>query len=171
MHVVQPDVVGLVIAFVYGRIESLGIQTDPLGQKFPCPRNSFFLEVIAEGEVAQHLEESAVAGRLSHVLQVTRADALLAGGHAPSGRDLFPCEIGLKGSHSGVDDQKALVVVRHQRKAVHSQMSLALKELQEHFTKFIYAVILHFKLFLQRFIQGSQSEPQRCVRTNNTTGG
>ena len=38
------------------------------------------LEVIAEGEVAQHLEEGAVAGGLADVLDIAGADALLAGG-------------------------------------------------------------------------------------------
>ena len=46
--------------------------------KAPC--NSFLLEVIAEGEVAQHLKIRAVAGLMADVFNVAGADALLAGG-------------------------------------------------------------------------------------------
>ena len=95
VHIVEPDIVGLVIAFVYGRIESLGIQADPLGQELPCPRDRLFFEIVAKREIAQHLEEGAVSGRFADVLQVAGADALLAGGHAPSGRDLLTGEVRL----------------------------------------------------------------------------
>ena len=126
-----------------GRIETVGIQADPFGQKFPCPRNGLFFEIIAEGEVAQHLKEGAVAGSLAYVLQIACADALLAGSHACAGRDLLACEIGFEGSHARVDDQKALVIVGNKGEAVHAQMSLALKKLQKHLTQLIYTVFFH----------------------------
>ena len=148
VHVVEPDVIGFVIAFVNGRIESLGIEADPLGQKLPCPRNRFFLEIVAEREVSEHLEESAVTRCFAYIFKVACADALLAGGHTPPRRDLLACEI-------GVDDQKALVIVGDQGETVHSQVSLALKELQEHFAKFVYAIVLHFYRILQNTDQKS----------------
>ena len=113
-HLFVPDLIGFVIAFIYGRIQTLGIQADDLGQELPCPRNGLILEIIAEREVAQHLEESAVPRGLADVLQVACTDALLAGGHALPGGDFLACEIRLEGRHTGVDDQKALVVMRDQ---------------------------------------------------------
>ena len=38
------------------------------------------LKIIAEGEVAQHFKESAVARGLAHALDIRGTDALLAGG-------------------------------------------------------------------------------------------
>ncbi len=43
-------------------------------------------EVVLEGEVAQHLEEGAVACGDANALNIRSADALLAGGHTMTGR-------------------------------------------------------------------------------------
>ena len=42
---------------------------DP-GQQLPAPGDRVRLEVVAEGEVAQHLEEGVVARRAAHLLEV-----------------------------------------------------------------------------------------------------
>ncbi len=47
------------------------------GQQLPRIVDRTFLEVIAEGEVAVHLEERAVTGRLTDIVNVVRANALL----------------------------------------------------------------------------------------------
>ena len=52
------------------------------GEELPGPVDRLALEVIAEAEVAQHLEERHVPRRLADVLDVAGADALLAGGGA-----------------------------------------------------------------------------------------
>src|SRR5256885_14197726 len=41
-----------------------------LGQQLPGPLERLALEVVAEGPVAQHLEEGVVAGRVAHVFQI-----------------------------------------------------------------------------------------------------
>ena len=51
-------------------------------QKLPGVVDRAFLEVVAEGEVAVHLEEGAVARRLANVVDVVGTDALLNGGGA-----------------------------------------------------------------------------------------
>ena len=53
------------------------------------------LKVVAEGEVSEHLEKRAVAGRLSDVLDIAGADALLAGADAAPRRDLLSGEVRL----------------------------------------------------------------------------
>ncbi len=114
MHVVEPDIVCFLILYIDGRIQTLRIKAYSLCQELPGPRNSFLLEIVAEGEVAQHLKVSAVAGCLSHVFQIAGTDTLLAGGHSAAGRDLLTGKPGLHRCHTGIDDQKRCVIVGHQ---------------------------------------------------------
>ena len=95
VHVILPDLESFVVVLIDRRIEAVGIQADPFGQKLPCPRDGLFFEIITEGEVAQHLKEGAVAGSLADILQITRADTFLACSHTCAGRDLLSCEIRL----------------------------------------------------------------------------
>ena len=90
-----PDPERLVVVLVDGRIQAHGIQSHHLRQKFPAPGDCFMLEIIPEGEVAQHLKKGAMPRSLADIFNIPRANALLAGGHPSSGRDLLPGEIGL----------------------------------------------------------------------------
>ncbi len=90
--------------------------------------NGLALEVVAEGEVAQHLEEGAVTGGLANVLDIAGADALLAGGNAVARRLLLAGEERLHRRHAGVDEQKRRVVLRDERKARQAEMTLGFKE-------------------------------------------
>src|SRR5690606_20276028 len=87
-----PQLTGLDIAVRVGRMES-GAEhrdrdpfridaevavSDRAGEELPGPRNDLGLEVVTEGEVAQHLEEGAVTGGLADLFDVEGADALLA---------------------------------------------------------------------------------------------
>ena len=82
-----PDVESLVIgggglvALEHGGVQTIGLQAHPLGggQELPAPLQGLFLEVVAEGEVAQHLKIGAVPGGLADILDVAGTDALLAG--------------------------------------------------------------------------------------------
>ena len=109
-----PDAEGLVvgggglIALEDGGVEAVRVQTHPLraGQELPGPGDGLALEVVPEGEVAQHLKVGAVAGGLADVLDVAGADALLAGADPVAGGLLLPGEPGLHGGHAGVDEQQ-----------------------------------------------------------------
>jgi len=144
-HLLGPDIVSLIVLFVDGDVELILGDGHPLvaGQKLPSPRNDLFLEVVLEGEVAQHLEEGAVAGGDADALDIRGADALLAGGHAVTGRLLLSEEPLLHGSHAAVDQQQAGVVLRDEREAVKAQVTLALKEAQVLFAQFIQTGPLH----------------------------
>ena len=95
------------------------------------------LEVIAEGEIAEHLKIGAVTRRLADVLNIARTDAFLAGRDTLAGRRDLAGKILLHRRHAGVDEQKAVVVLRDERKARQAQMPLALKERKILFSQFI----------------------------------
>ena len=139
-----PNIKRLVILHVNRGIQTLGIQADDLGQELPRPSDSLVLEVITKREVTQHLKESTVTGGLTHVLDIAGTDTLLAGSHAGTRRNLCAGEIGLQGSHTCIDQQQALIVVRHQREAGQTQMLLAFKERQIHLAQFVNTILFQF---------------------------
>src|SRR5690606_451001 len=65
-----PQTEGLVVVPVDGGPEAVPGQAELLRQEGPGEADGVALEVVAEREVAQHLEEGVVAGGLAHVLQV-----------------------------------------------------------------------------------------------------
>ena len=140
-----PDLKSLIIIHINGGIEAVRVQAHPVGagQEFPAPVDGFPLEVIAEGEVAQHLKIGAVTRGFADVLDIAGTDALLAGADPVPGRLLLAFEIGLHGCHAGVDEQKAGVPLRDQREAGEAKMPFAFEELQKHFTQLIESVLFH----------------------------
>ena len=161
--VLIPDFKGLFIIQIDGRVKPVGFQTHHFGQKLPAIGNGFFLKIVSERKVAQHLKIGAMAVRLADVFNVAGADALLAGGHPVAGRLLLPGKPGFHGRHAGVDKQQAGVVVGNQGKAGQAQMAFAFKIAQEHLPQFIEPVIgmchwyflLYLKLFFFPYIKKS----------------
>ena len=58
------------------------------------------LEIIPEGEVAQHFKKGPVPVRLADILNIAGTDALLAGSHPLAGRNLLSCKIRLERRHA-----------------------------------------------------------------------
>ena len=98
-----PDAEGLIVIQVHAGIQPVRVQSHHIGQKFPCPVDGFCFKIIPKREITQHLEEGAVTGCLSYILNVAGADTLLAGGNPVPGGNLLSCEIRLQWSHSGID--------------------------------------------------------------------
>ena len=77
------------------------------------------LEVVAEGEVAEHLEEGVVARGVADVLEVVvlaaRAHAALRAGRAHVGALLLAEEHVLELHHAGVGEQQRRIVAGHER--------------------------------------------------------
>ena len=93
---------------------------DP-GDQLPGELDRLRLEVVAEREVAEHLEEGVVARRRSDVLEVVvlagHPQALL---HRDGARVLgrrCAGEVVLELDHAGVGEQQRRVAVRHERRA------------------------------------------------------
>ena len=113
-----------------GRVKAKSTLVGRLGDELPGVLDGLILEVVTEGEVAQHLEEGAVAGGLADLVDIEGTDALLdAGGAFPRGR-LGAHEVGLERHHAGIDEQQRGVVVQ-QRGARHHCVTLVLEEVDE----------------------------------------
>ena len=144
-NLVAPDIKCLVVLFIHGRVQPLGVEADPVRarQKLPRPGDGFMLEVVAEGEVAEHLKIRAVARGLADVFNVAGADALLAGADAVARRLLIALEVGLHRRHAGVDEQQARIILRDEREARQAQVPLRLEKAQEHLAQFIQTIWFH----------------------------
>src|SRR5690606_3888552 len=106
-----PDLGGLRVGLVGGDPDPLGIEAEStlllgLGDQLPGEGDGPLLEVVAEGEVARHLEEGVVAGGDADFLDVTGAHALLHAGRARERRRLLAQEVRLELDHACVDVQQ-----------------------------------------------------------------
>ena len=77
--VVAPDRLGLVVGDVDGDPDAVAVEAEHLGDELPGPRDGLGLEVVAEAEVAEHLEEGEVAARAADLVEVV---VLAPGPHA-----------------------------------------------------------------------------------------
>ena len=141
--VLRPDVPRLIVVFVDGAVEFVRRDLEDFREEFPGPVDGVMLEVVAEGEVAQHLEVGAVTGGVADVVDVGSTDALLTGRHTVAGRRDLSREELLHRGHTGVDEQQALVSVGHERIARQPQVLFAFKELKEAFPQFVQTSPFH----------------------------
>jgi hypothetical protein len=113
----QPE--GLVVVGEDGRAQTLALEAELPGQQLPRVGDRVGLEVVAEREVAEHLEERVVTGRAAHVLEVVvlaaRPHALLAGRRADVVAALVAQEHALELHHARVREQQGGIVRGHER--------------------------------------------------------
>ena len=109
---------GFVVIPVDGDQQPFGGQAQVPGHEIPGMANCLPLEVVAEAEIAQHLEESVMAGGISDVFQIV---VFAAGpkaalyGHGPRVGTRLPAQKNvLELDHTGVGEQQGRIVVRHQ---------------------------------------------------------
>ena len=98
------------------------------------PLDRLGLEVVAEREVAEHLEEGEVPRRLPHVLDVRGAEGALAGGDARGRRRLDAQEVGLVLLHPGGREQHAGVARGHEAGGLARQVPAGDEEVSEQVT-------------------------------------
>ena len=142
-----PDLDGFRVVRIDRDPELVFRQLNDFRQEFPSPGNGLALEIIAEREIAEHLEERLMARRTADVLDIARAHAALARRHARAGRLHLAREERLQRSHAGADQQQGRIVLRDQREARQTQMTfLFRKELQISFTQFVTTHVLQKNL-------------------------
>ena len=121
----------LALAAKHGDHEPLFGNVEHLGQHVPRVDDRFFLEVVAEGEVAEHLEERVMPRRDADVLQVVvlaaDANALLRRGRALVRPRLLAGEHIFELDHARVGEHQGRVIARHNRPRRQQLVSLLLK--------------------------------------------
>ncbi len=130
-----PEGARLVVGVVHGDPDPLGVQAVPavvdgLGGQLPGEPDGVFLEVVAEREVAVHLEERAVPGGLADLFDVQGPHALLHAGRPRPGRRHLTGQVRLEGHHARVDEQQGRVR-RRQRRAGDDGVAALGEEVEE----------------------------------------
>ncbi len=132
---------GVVVLAEDGDVELVLGQAVVLGDQVPGELDGLGLEVIAEGKIAQHLEEGVVAARVADVFQVVvlaaRAHAFLRAGGARVVALLQAQEDVLELVHAGVGEQQRRVVGRDQRRAAHHAVAAGGKEVEKALSDFV----------------------------------
>ena len=78
LDLVFPNPKGFVILLKDRHPQAILWELNVLCEELPRPLDGLALEVIAEGEIPQHLKERVMMGGLAYVLKITRPQALLA---------------------------------------------------------------------------------------------
>src|SRR5213593_1284925 len=108
---------------VHCYIQAVRIDAEPLAARHPFPGvcDRFLLEVVAEREVAEHLEEGVMTGGVADLLEVvmlaTRPDALLAGDRTRIVTSLQTLKHALELHHAGIGEQQRGVIRGDQARA------------------------------------------------------
>ena len=112
-----------------------GSSAEVLGEQLPGEQDRALLEIIAEGEIAEHLEEGVVARGVAHIVEVV---VLAAGAHAflrrrraQEGGLLGAGEHVLERHHAGIGEHQRRIVARHQRARGHHLVIVLGKEVEE----------------------------------------
>ena len=122
----------LIVAGEHGDPDVVAVEPEALQRQIPGEPDRLALEVVAEREVPEHLEEREVPGGGADDLDVGRAERLLAGGQPRVRRPLDALEIGLERVHPRDREQRRRVVLgRDQRRRGQPQMVARDEELRE----------------------------------------
>src|SRR6267143_3742946 len=134
------------VEFVLGNLEPVG-----RGDQFPGVGNRILLEIIPKRKIPQHLEKRVMPLRKPHIFQIVvlpaRAHAFLAARRPRVVPLLQPQKNVLELVHPRIRKQQGSVPMRHQRRAPHPPVPLALKKAQEPFADLVPAP----KLLAYRF--------------------
>ncbi len=144
---VAPDGPGLLVVAVGRGRQALAGDAQVLRQELPGPVDGLALEVVAEGPVAQHLEEGVVARRAADLLEV-----VVLAGHAQAALRVHGPRVGallhapedvLELDHAAVGEEQRLVPAGHQAGAGHDLVTARREEAQEAGTDLVGGQRLH----------------------------
>ena len=126
-----PEIERLVVVDIDRDHQAIGRHAELFGHQPPRELDGAFLEVVAEREIAQHLEEGVVARGVADIVEIV---VLAAGAHAFLRRDrprvgalLQAGEEVLELHHAGIGEHQRRIVARHERRRGHDFVPLARK--------------------------------------------
>ena len=109
-----PQLEGLVVGVVHGGVEPYRRETEAAGHELQGEGDGLPLEVVANAEIAEHLEEGHV-GRVADLLDVGGPEGLLGGGEPLTGGRGLAREVGLELDHAGDGQKHGRIAHRYQR--------------------------------------------------------
>ena len=112
------------------------IDLQDLGQELVAPSDGFGLEVVAQGPVAEHLEEGEVAG-IPDLVDVAGPDALLEVGEPSASGVLLSEEIRYQGVHPCGCEKDSRIVLRHEGCGTDLRVAALFKEIDVGFSHFL----------------------------------
>ena len=125
----------LIVVGVDGDQQALLVELKVLGEQLPGEQDRLLLEIVAEGEIAEHLEEGVMARGVADIVEVV---VLAAGAHAllrrgcARERPLFLSgENILERHHAGIGEHQRRIVARHERRRWHDLMVALGEEIEE----------------------------------------
>ena len=133
--VLQPDIRCFVIVVVHRAPEARRVEPERVDEEVPRQVDRLALEIISEGEVAEHLEEGVVARGVPDILQVIvlapGTQAALGGSGAQVVTLLLAEKHVLELHHAGIGEQQRRIVRGHERARGHDDVTLPAEEFQE----------------------------------------
>jgi len=111
------------------------------GDQLPGVGDGFFLEVVAEGKIAKHLEKSVMALGEADIFEIVvfaaAADTFFARWWLCRIRAFPGEEDVLELVHPGVGEEQGGIAMRDERGTAHPAMAFALEETEEGFADFV----------------------------------
>ena len=115
-----PQIIGLVVVVIDGDEQPIDVEPEFARDEVPGELDRAFLEIVAEGEIAQHFKEGVMARGIADIVEVVvlaaGAHAFLRRGGARIGALLDAGEDVLELHHAGVGEHQRRIIVRHERR-------------------------------------------------------
>ena len=155
----------------HGDPEPVGVEPEQVGDHVPGHRDGLGLEVVAEAEVAEHLEEAEVAGVAADLLEVgvlaAGPHALLHGGGPGERRLLLAEEVGLERHHARHREEQ-VGVVRDEAGRRHDRVAPLLEEREEGATELVGGHGVHGA---EQPNDWRRQLPRACARLSSSAAG
>src|SRR5579871_377516 len=130
-----PKFESFLILGINGRQKAILGKTEILGDQRPGVLDGALFEIVAEGEIPQHLEEGVMARGVTHAVQIVvlaaGAYAFLRRRRARNGPLLLAREDVLELHHARIGEEQGRIVARHQGRRRHDLMVMAAEKFQE----------------------------------------
>ena len=130
-----PEIERLVVIDEDGDHQAIDRQAEFLGDQIPGELDGAILEIVAEREVAEHLEEGVMARGVADIVEVVvlaaGAHAFLRRGRAHIGALLQAGEDVLELHHAGIGEHQRRIISRHKGRRRHDLVAVVAEIIEE----------------------------------------